>query len=118
MTTDSVPAQSETFAVSLLLDAQTSEKIRSLQKDFSKATGNDSLIKKTAPVHLTLGMFHVSEEQIPELKSLFSDFSSSLEKKLTLEFGDIDSFKEKVIFLSVNRTINPLLPEKAHLLKY
>ena len=104
MTTDSSPAQSETFAVSLLLDAQASEKIRSLQKDFSKATGNDSLIKKNAPVHLTLGMFHVSEEQIPELKSLFSDFASSLEKKLSLDFCGIDSFKEKVIFLSVNKT--------------
>ena len=103
MTTDSSPAQSETFAVSLLLDAQASEKIRSLQKDFSKATGNDSLIKKAAPVHLTLGMFHVSEEQIPELKSIFSDFASSLEKKLSLDFCGIDSFKEKVIFLSVNK---------------
>jgi len=102
MTTDS-PSRPETYAVSLLLDAQASEKIRSLQKYFSEATGNDSLIKKNAPVHLTLGMFHVSEEQIPELKSLFSDFSSSLEKKLSLEFGDIDSFKEKVIFLSVNK---------------
>lgn len=49
-------------------------------------------------------MFHVSEEQIPELKSLFSDFASSLEKKLSLDFCGIDSFKEKVIFLSVNKT--------------
>ncbi|WP_296321596.1 2'-5' RNA ligase family protein [Treponema sp. UBA3813] len=103
MTTDSAPAQSETFAVSLLLDAQASEKIRSLQKDFSKATGNGSLIKKNAPVHVTLGMFHVAEGQLLELKSLFSDFASALEKKLTLEFGDIDFFKEKVIFLSLNK---------------
>ena len=48
-------------------------------------------------------MFHVSEEQIPGLKSLFSDFASSLEKKLSLDFCGIDSFKEKVIFLSVNK---------------
>ena len=103
MTTDS-PSRPETYAVSLLLDAQTSEKIRSLQKDFSKATGNDSLIKKNAPVHVTLGMFHVAKGQLLELKSLFSDFASALEKKLSLDFCGIDSFKEKVIFLSVNKT--------------
>ena len=112
MTTDSSPAQSETFAVSLLLDAQASEKIRSLQKDFSKATGNDSLIKKNAPVHLTLGMFHVAEGQLLELKSLFSDFASSLEKKLSLDFCGIDSFKEKVIFLSVNKNDKSSSAEK------
>lgn len=102
MTTDS-PSRPETYAVSLLLDARSSQAIRSLQQDFASVTGNDVIIKKNAPVHLTLGMFHVSEEQIPELKSLFSDFASSLEKKLTLEFGDIDFFKEKVIFLSINK---------------
>ena len=112
MTTDSSPAQSETFAVSLLLDAQASEKIRSLQKDFSKATGNDSLIKKNGPVHVTLGMFHVAEGQLLELKSLFSDFASALEKKLTLEFGGIDSFKEKVIFLSINKADKTAPAEK------
>jgi len=103
MTTDSSPAQSETFAVSLLLDTRSSQAILSLQQDFASVTGNDVLTKKAAPVHLTLGMFHVSEEQIPELKSLFSDFASSLEKKLSLDFCGIDSFKEKVIFLSVNK---------------
>ena len=102
MTTDS-PSRPETYAVSLLLDARSSQAIRSLQQDFASVTGNDVLIKKTAPVHLTLGMFHVSEEQIPELKSLFSDFASSLEKKLSLDFCGIDSFKEKVIFLSASK---------------
>lgn len=112
MTTDSSPAQSETFAVSLLFDARSSQAIRSLQQDFASVTGNDVLIKKNAPVHLTLGMFHVSEEQIPELKSLFPDFASSLEKKLSLDFCGIDSFKEKVIFLSVNKNDKSSSAEK------
>lgn len=111
MTTDS-PSRPETFAVSLLLDAQTSEKIRSLQKDFSKATGNDSIIKKNAPVHVTLGMFHAAEWQLLELKSLFSDFASALEKKLTLDFCGIDSFKEKVIFLSISKADKTAPAEK------
>jgi len=112
MTTDSSPAQSETFAVSLLLDARSSQAIRSLQQDFASVTGNDVLIKKAAPVHLTLGMFHVSEGQIPELKSLFSDFASSLEKKLSLDFCGKDSFKEKVIFLSLNKADKTAPAEK------
>lgn len=114
MTTDS-PFRPETYAVSLLLDARSSQAIRSLQQDFASVTGNDVLIKKTAPVHLTLGMFHVSEEQIPELKSLFSDFASSLEKKLSLDFCGRDSFKEKVIFLSVNKNDKSSSAEKISL---
>ncbi|MBR4321045.1 2'-5' RNA ligase family protein [Treponema sp.] len=111
MTTDS-PSRPETYAVSLLLDARSSQAIRFLQQDFASVTGNDVLIKKNAPVHLTLGMFHVSEDQIPELKSLFSDFASSLEKKLSLDFCGIDSFKEKVIFLSVNKNDKSSSAEK------
>lgn len=112
MTTDSVPAQSETFAVSLLLDARSSQAILSMQQDFAKITGNDVLIKKTAPAHVTLGMFHVAEGQLLELKSLFSDFASALEKKLTLDFCGIDSFKEKVIFLSISKADKTAPAEK------
>ena len=112
MTTDSVPAQSETFAVSLLLDARSSQAILSMQQDFAKITGNDVLIKKNAPVHVTLGMFHAAEGQLLELKSLFSDFASALEKKLTLDFCGIDSFKEKVIFLTINKADKSSSAEK------
>ena len=111
MTTDS-PSRPETYAVSLLLDARSSQAIRSLQQDFASVTGNDVLIKKNAPVHVTLGMFHVAEGQLLELKSLFSDFASTLEKKLSLDFCGIDSFKEKVIFLSISKADKSSSAEK------
>ena len=95
-----------TYAVSLMFDAAASEAIRSLVGNFARVTGNDTLIKKDAPPHLTLGMFHAADSKILELKSLFSDFARTVEKNLSLDFTETDSFKEKVIFLSINKDSN------------
>ena len=48
-------------------------------------------------------MFHVSDEKIPELKRLFEEFCASVEKGSTVDFCGTDSFKQKVIFLSINK---------------
>ena len=46
-------------------------------------------------------MFHVPSEKLSDLQATFEDFAASVERGLVLDFDDIDSFQQKVIFLSV-----------------
>ena len=90
-----------TYAVSLSFDAPFSEAIASLAENLARVTENQTLLEKHALVHLTLGMFHVPSEKLSDLQAAFEDFAASVERGLTLDFGGIDSFQQKVIFLSV-----------------
>ncbi len=95
-----------TYAVSIVFDSHSSEKIRKLQGEFADLTGNYFLIEKNPPPHITLGMFHVAPSKIEKLCSDFSDFADSLFEDFPLGesqiyFDKTDSFKGKVIFLSL-----------------
>lgn len=91
----------ETYAFSLSFDAPFSEAVVSLAENLARVTENQTLLEKHAPVHLTLGMFHVPSEKLSDLQAAFEDFAAGVEHGLALDFDDIDSFQQKVIFLSV-----------------
>ena len=90
-----------TYAVSLLFDAPFSEAVVSLAENLARVTENQTLLEKHAPVHLTLGMFHVPSEKVSDLQAAFEDFAAGVERGLALDFACIDSFQQKVIFLSI-----------------
>jgi len=99
--TDSQNQAKRTYFVSLILDQPSAEKILSAQKDLALITQNDNLAKNPPPPHITLGFFHATDEDFPKLKELFEDFSKSAGPSFDLDFGQPDSFLEKVIFLPV-----------------
>ena len=119
--TDSQNQAKRTYSVSLILDPPSAEKILSAQKELAQVTHNDHLTKNPPPPHITLGFFHANDEDFPKLKELFEDFSKSAGPSFDLDFGQSDSFLEKVIFLPVKedsksfarlKDLNAILHEK------
>ena len=119
--TDSQNQAKRTYSVSLILDPPSAEKILSAQKELAQVTQNDHLTKNPPPPHITLGFFHANDEDFPKLKELFEDFSKSAGPSFDLDFGQSDSFLEKVIFLPVKedsksfarlKDLNAILHEK------
>ena len=92
---------SETYAVSLLFDESSSEEIRVVWRKYAEATENAVLVEQNAPPHITLGMFRVESEKQDRLKVLFEDFAKRVGTTFAVDFSGIDSFKGKVIFLSI-----------------
>lgn len=90
-----------TYAVSLKFSSGSSEEISSAVESMARVTGNSALAGKNAPPHLTLGMFHVSGSDVPVLLKSFSEFAESQRFPIEIEFGGIDAFLTKVIFLSL-----------------
>ncbi|MBR4599808.1 MAG: 2'-5' RNA ligase family protein [Treponema sp.] len=99
--TKSCKSESRTYSVSLILDPSSAEKILSAQKELALISQNDNLAKNPPPPHITLGFFHANDEDFPKLKELFEDFSKSAGPSFDLDFGQPDSFLNKVIFLPV-----------------
>ncbi len=91
-----------TYSVSLTFDAAFSASAASLALSLSVATGSAVPGGNAAPVHLTLGMFHVADEHIPALRSLFSEFAEGIGRGSPLSFSTVDAFKEKVLFLAAD----------------
>lgn len=119
--TKSSRSESRTYSVSLILDNSSAEKILSAQKELARITQNDNLAKNPPPPHITLGFFHAKDEDFPKLKELFEDFAKSAGQAFDIDFGQPDSFLDKVIFLSVKKdsaslprlkTLNSALHEK------
>ncbi len=119
--TKSCKSESRTYSVSLILDPSSAEKILSAQKELAEITQNDNLAKNPPPPHITLGFFHANDENFPKLKELFEDFSKSAGPSFDLDFGQPDSFLNKVIFLPVKedsksfarlKDLNAILHEK------
>ena len=119
--TKSCKSESRTYSVSLILDNPSAEKILSAQKELALITQNDNLAKNPPPPHITLGFFHANDEDFPKLKELFEDFSKSSGHSFEIDFGQPDSFLEKVIFLPVKedspalarlKSLNSALHEK------
>ena len=92
-----------TYAVSLSFNVSFSKSVSALVSSLEHTTGNTTLSEKHAPVHLTLGMFHVADEKVLELRALFEDFAQEVGRRLSVDFDGVDSFKQKVIFLSINK---------------
>ena len=101
--TKSSGSESRTYSVSLILDNSSAEKILSAQKELARITQNDNLAKNPPPPHITLGFFHAKDEDFPKLKELFEEFSNSAGQAFDIDFGQPDSFLDKVIFLSVKK---------------
>ena len=101
--TKSSGSESRTYSVSLILDNSSAEKILSAQKELARITQNDNLAKNPPPPHITLGFFHAKDEDFPKLKELFEDFANSAGQAFDIDFGQPDSFLDKVIFLSVKK---------------
>ena len=99
--TDSQKSESRTYSVSLLLDQLSAEKILSAQKELSQVTQNDHLTKNPPLPHITLGFFHATDEDFPKLKAAFEEYAKSAGHSFEIDFGQPDSFLDKVIFLPV-----------------
>lgn len=101
--TDSQKCESRTYSVSLILDQPSAEKILSAQKELARVTQNDHLTKNPPPPHITLGFFHATDEDFPNLKAAFEDFAKSAGHSFEIDFGQPDSFLDKVIFLPIKK---------------
>jgi len=99
--TDSRKSESRTYSVSLILDNSSAEKILSAQKELARITQNDNLAKNPPPPHITLGFFHAKDKDFSKLKELFEEFSKSAGQAFDIDFGQPDSFLQKVIFLPI-----------------
>ncbi len=94
-----------TYSVSLCFDFDSSENILALQRKIAELSGNDFLIKNSVPPHITIGMFHATKNkaEMGELKKAFEGFAEFAGSSFELNFGGIDSFCEKVVFISVKK---------------
>ena len=101
--TDSQKSESRTYSVSLILDQLSAEKILSAQKELSQITQNDHLTKNPPLPHITLGFFHATDEDFPKLKAAFEEYAKSAGHSFEIDFGQPDSFLDKVIFLPIKK---------------
>lgn len=111
--TDPCKGKSRTWSVSLILDPPSAEKILSAQKELAQITKNDHLVQNPPPPHITLGFFHATDEDFPQLKALFGAFANSAGHTFEIAFGTPDSFLGKVIFLPVKKDSQSLSRLKA-----
>lgn len=94
-----------TYAVTLYFDDRDSAAISNLTERLAQVIVNDYMIANNVPPHLTLGMFHVEDDDLQKLDKVFSTFVETACKEvfaggqLELPFVGLDSFLDKVLFL-------------------
>lgn len=91
-----------TYAITLYFDDDTTTAIRTLTARLADITGNDYMTANAVPPHLTVGMFHVNNADVGELKALFEEFVSEAregESSFDISFSGYESFLDKVIFI-------------------
>ena len=109
-----------TYAITLYFDDDTTEWIRTLTAQLAVVTENDFMTANNVPPHLTVGMFHVGEADVENLKALFEEFVTAAREDnstFDISFSGFESFLDKVIFIKpvVDEnlsSINKLLHEK------
>ena len=109
-----------TYAITLYFDDDTTEWIRTLTAQLAEVTENDFMTANNVPPHLTVGMFHVGEADVENLKALFEEFVTAAREDnstFDISFSGFESFLDKVIFIkpAVDEnlsSINKLLHEK------
>ncbi|MBQ9624226.1 MAG: 2'-5' RNA ligase family protein, partial [Treponema sp.] len=69
----------------------------------SQVTQNDHLTKNPPLPHITLGFFHATDEDFPKLKAAFEEYAKSAGHRFEIDFGQPDSFLDKVIFLPIKK---------------
>ena len=89
-----------TYSVSLYFDGASAAQLRHAAERIALATSNDYMIQHSVPPHITLGMFHAAENDLPLLKKVFADFADKAAvSNITFSFAGVNSFCDKVIFL-------------------
>lgn len=87
-----------TYAVSIHFSQNINEIITSAVSSIAEVTGNRFIIENKIPPHVTIGAFHATKENEPELMQLVEDFSKN-QKSGTVHFTEIGDFNGKVLFL-------------------
>ena len=64
-----------TYAISLLPDQEAAARMRTAAQELARQCGNDFMTARDVPPHLTLGVFHAREADLPRLRELFKEFS-------------------------------------------
>ena len=121
-------AEQLTYAISLLPDKESAAQIKAAAKALADNCANNFMVEHDVPPHLTLGVFHATQAELPGLQKLFRDFAKNFwatkngraafgnDGALSLKFFGADNFLDKVIFLSLGnreqaRKSNPALFE-------
>ena len=113
-------ANFSTYAITLYFDDDTTEWIRTLTAQLAEVTENDFMTANNVPPHLTVGMFHVGEVDVENLKALFEEFVTAAREDnstFDISFSGFESFLDKVIFIKPEvdeklSIINKLLHQK------
>ena len=90
-----------TYAITLYFDDDTTEWIRTLTAQLAEGTENDFMTANNVPPHLTVGMFHVGEADVENLKALFEEFVTAAREDnstFDISFSGFESFLDKVNF--------------------
>lgn len=103
--TDGKTTERQTYAVSLYLDDAATDAISAVIQTLSEVTGNTQLTNPAVPPHITLGMFHASEDELVRLRALFDQFAAEFSRSFTVSFSGTESFADKVLFLSVKKSV-------------
>ena len=91
-----------TYAVSLYFDGESASKILRCVKSTAEASENFYLTEHNVPSHMTLGIFHSSDDELEKLKRLFKEFASKMGRTFNIDFAGAGCFLEKVIFLRIS----------------
>lgn len=93
------------YLISIYFDEKTDAKIQNLTKQIAKHTGNEILLERNVPSHLTLSAFHAYKEETA--LEIFRNAASQLSKG-QLQFVSVGCFLPQVMFVA------PVLNEYLH----
>lgn len=99
-----------TYEVSLYFEKDSELKIKNLIRQIADVTQNFYRIEKEIPPHITLGMFKATETQKGNLKKVIiklqDEFNNFEKKEKMLNMNKLDSFKNKILFLTFQQNQN------------
>ena len=67
-----------TYSVSLYFDGASAAQLRHAAECIALATNNDYMTQHSVPPHITLGMFHAAENDLPLLKTQITNILAEL----------------------------------------
>ncbi|MBR2106492.1 MAG: hypothetical protein IJ937_04410 [Treponema sp.] len=99
-----------TYEVSLYFEKDSELKIKNLIRQIAAVTQNFYRIEKEIPPHITLGMFKATETQKGNLKKVIKklqdEFNNFEKEEKMLNMNKLDSFKNKILFLTFPQNQN------------
>lgn len=87
------------YAVSLMFDGESSEAVLSSVRALASVTGNPRLVDGLVPAHMTLGMFHAEDGDVPALSEAFSAFAGRFQRSVRIPLAAPSFFRGSVAFL-------------------